>query len=94
VLGVVSAQKVIIGGGKFCSYTLPMSGDRPTTLGRAQLIACPKCDARFPFYRSPTPRIDSCGFESYSLECKECGTQLAGIIDPNDEELLLSELES
>ena len=63
-------------------------------VSKGMLHACPKCDARFPFYRSPTPRIDSCEFESYSLECKECGTQLAGIIDPYDEELLLSELES
>ena len=71
-----------------------MNGVRPTTSGDAQIIACPKCEARFTFYRSPTPQIDSFGFESYSLECKECGTQLAGIIDPNGEELLLSELQS
>jgi hypothetical protein len=45
------------------------------------------------FYRSRTPRIDSSGFESYSLECKECRARLAGIIDPYDEKLLLSELE-
>ncbi len=45
------------------------------------------------FCRSRTPRIDACGFESYSLECQECGARLAGIIDPYDEELLLSELE-
>jgi hypothetical protein len=70
-----------------------MNGDRPTTSGEAQVIACPQCDARFTFYRSPTPEIDSCGFESYSLECKECGAKLAGIIDPNEEELVLSELE-
>ncbi len=45
------------------------------------------------FDRSRTPRIDSCGFESYSLECVECGGLLGGIIDPYDETLLLSELE-
>jgi hypothetical protein len=45
------------------------------------------------FYRSRTPRIDSSGFESYTLECKECGTRLAGIVDPCDEKLMLSELE-
>ncbi len=59
----------------------------------AAVIVCPKCDAQFAFCRSPTPRIDSCGFESYSLECKECGALLAGIIDPNGEKLLVSELE-
>jgi hypothetical protein len=42
------------------------------------------------FCRSSTPRIDACGFESYSLECKECGAPLAGIIDPYDEALLFS----
>jgi hypothetical protein len=44
------------------------------------------------FCRSRTPRIDSCGFQSYSLDCVECGTPLAGIIDPYDEALLLSEI--
>lgn len=71
-----------------------MRGDRPTTLGEAQVITCPKCNARFTFCRSRTPEIDSCGFENYSLECKECGAKLAGIIDPNEEVLLLSDLES
>jgi hypothetical protein len=28
-----------------------------------------------------------------SLECHECGARLAGIIEPYDDELLLSELE-
>jgi len=63
-----------------------------STIGAAQVIECPKCEARLMFYRSSTPRIDSSGFESYSLECKECGTRLGGIIDPYDEKLLLSEL--
>lgn len=40
------------------------------------------------------PASTAADFERYSLECKECGTQLAGIIDPYDEELLLTELES
>lgn len=47
---------------------------------------------RLTFGRSPMPRIDSCGFEGYSLECKECGAALAGIIDPGDEKLLLTPL--
>ncbi len=38
--------------------------------------------------------MDSCGFESYSLECDQCGVQLVGVIDPLDDRLLLSELES
>jgi len=43
------------------------------------------------FHRSRSPKIDSCGFESYSLACTACDVALAGIIDPCDETLLLSE---
>ena len=57
-------------------------------------IACPKCSARLRFHRSSFPLMDSCGFESYSLECDQCGVQLVGVIDPLDDQLLLSELES
>jgi hypothetical protein len=67
-----------------------MNGDTLPTSGKTQFIACPACDARITFCRNPTPEIDSCGFESYSLECKECKAGLAGIIDPNDQKLLLS----
>jgi len=67
-----------------------MNGGRPTTSWQAEMIACPECDARLPFCRSRTPDIDGCGFESYSLECKECKATLAGIIDPKTEELLLT----
>ena len=42
--------------------------------------------------RSRTPRVDDCGFESYRLQCKECGAKLVGIIDPSDDKWLLSEL--
>ena len=51
------------------------------------------CDAWLTFCRSSSPRVDSCGFESYSLECTECRAWLAGIIDPSDEKLVLSEFE-
>ena len=54
---------------------------------------CPNCHARLRFHRSPTPDIDACGFESYRLDCRECGAALAGIIDPADDALLLSECE-
>ncbi len=56
------------------------------------VVACPKCDTRLSFSRSATALIDSCGFESYSLECKGCGTLLGGIIDPNGDQLLVSEI--
>ncbi len=58
---------------------------------RALLIACPVCGAGIAFARSPMPDMDECGFESYRFECKECGAALAGIVDPADDALLLTE---
>ena len=58
----------------------------------AQPVACPKCNARFGFHRSSEPFIDACGFESYALECHDCGASLAGIVDPFDDALLISEM--
>ena len=55
---------------------------------------CPKCHAWLNFHRSAKPDIDSCGFESYRLECQECGAALAGIIDPADDALLLTECDA
>jgi hypothetical protein len=62
------------------------------TAASAPIVACPACCARLAFQRNSTPRIDACGFESYSLECKECGAPFAGIVDPFDDTLLLSEM--
>jgi len=64
--------------------------EQPTALLEAQIVACPTCAARFMFSRTDAPDIDACGFESYRLACRECGTALTGIIDPSDEALLLS----
>jgi hypothetical protein len=58
----------------------------------AQAPACPRCGATLTFSRSDTALIDSCGFESYRLECEQCGAHLAGIVDPADDALLLSQL--
>jgi len=55
-------------------------------------VACPKCNAQLTFRRDAIPPIDACGFESYSFACHECGAPLAGIIDPADDALLLSEV--
>jgi hypothetical protein len=72
----------------------PMGRGQLKTMLNAEDIVCPACTAQVIFCRSrTTPHIDRCGFESYSLECHECGAGLAGIIDPYDDELLLSELE-
>ena len=88
-----SDRQAIIDFAKLGRWTKPMSGYKPATLTGAQVVACPKCDARLTFCRSQNFQIDSCGFESYRLECKECRARLVGIVDPNDEELLLSEFE-
>jgi hypothetical protein len=69
-----------------------MGAERPIKAADGQIVACPRCSAHLVFSRSYNPRIDACGFESYSLECKECGAALAGIIDPADEALLLADL--
>jgi len=68
-------------------------GETNTISETEQLIGCPKCSARLRFQRSSFPLMDSCGFESYSLKCHQCGAQLVGVIDPLDDQLLLSELE-
>lgn len=60
-------------------------------INAADSVACPSCSRQLVFRRSEHPLIDACGFESYCFECEECGTLLAGIIDPADETLLLSE---
>jgi hypothetical protein len=70
-----------------------MSGGRQKMILNAQLIACPACRTQVIFRRTRGARIETCGFESYSLECHKCGVRLAGIIDPCKDELLLSQLE-
>jgi hypothetical protein len=69
-----------------------MSGEAASITVDTQAPACPGCGAQLTFGRSATPPIDACGFESYRLECHACGAPLAGIIDPADDALLLSEL--
>ena len=66
-----------------------MTADTLAAKAGMEVIACPKCDARLMFCRSGSPTIDACGFESYSFGCGECGTPLAGIVDPSDDTLLL-----
>ena len=62
-------------------------------VGKGQFIECPSCHTRLQSLTSLIPRIDACGFESYHLRCSECGVALAGIVDPSDGALLLSECE-
>ncbi len=72
---------------------IKVKGETNTMSETERLIGCPKCFARLRFQRSSSPPMDSCGFETYSLECDQCGAQLIGIIDPVDDQLLLSEVE-
>jgi hypothetical protein len=53
-------------------------------------IDCLQCAASLLFYAASMAQFDASGFESYELECCQCGTSLAGIVDPYDDELLLS----
>ena len=63
------------------------------TCESALLVKCPKCEVSSKFFRTPFPRIDTCGFENYSFRCECCGGAIAGIINPLDDELLVSLLE-
>jgi hypothetical protein len=56
------------------------------------IIACPKCDAPLSLHRTRAPAIDESGFETYRLYCAACGAALAGLVDPYDDELLLTEV--
>lgn len=64
----------------------------PITATYEPIVACPTCNAALAFRRSSASQIDACGFESYRLECTECGAPLAGIVDPSDDTLLLTEM--
>lgn len=63
-----------------------------TETADTQLVACSRCSAQLTFARTAAPHIDACGFESYQFDCEACGAPLAGIIDPADEALLLTEV--
>jgi hypothetical protein len=69
-----------------------LSQDTQRRARGAQTVVCPLCSAQSLFWKSLRPQIDSCGFESYSLHCNECGVALVGIVDPADDVLLLTAL--
>ena len=66
--------------------------EKPTTAEAAEVLCCPRCSTDLSFARCGDALIDACGFESYRFACDVCGAQLAGIVDPADDALLLSEL--
>jgi hypothetical protein len=59
----------------------------------AVTVTCPKCNRSSIFTRGPLPLIDRCGFELHSFRCEWCASYLAGVIDPIDDELVISLLE-
>jgi predicted RNA-binding Zn-ribbon protein involved in translation (DUF1610 family) len=63
---------------------------KTSNVAKSEKAACPNCGASLVIYRSDSPQIDECGFESYSLDCRACGSALVGIIDPLDDQLLLT----
>jgi hypothetical protein len=68
------------------------SEERAPAIWTAQVVACPRCNARLTFHRDPNPQIDACGFESCRLQCTECETMLGGVVDPLDDTVLVSAL--
>ena len=74
------------------SISSPSSSETLLIYG-TQIVTCPKCHMEFEFRRTIRPHIDECGFESYDLKCVACSASLHGIIDPADDELLLSGIE-
>ncbi len=63
---------------------------KTSNAAKSEKVACPGCAASLVIYRSDNPQIDECGFESYGLTCRACGSALVGIVDPLDDKLLLT----
>jgi len=63
-----------------------------TTRPVLQTVQCPTCGGQNPFSETQLAQIDSSGFECYRFSCTACAIPLAGIIDPYDGTLLLTEL--
>jgi uncharacterized Zn finger protein len=67
----------------------PVATERDQIKGnRVTEAACPKCGSRLAVCRVANAPIDSEGREGYFVQCRECGTWLAGTIDPRDEVFL------
>jgi hypothetical protein len=73
------------------SAKLVMSASvKRSNAAKSEKVACPNCAVALVIQRSDRPEIDECGFESYSLSCRACGSALVGIVDPLDDSLLLA----
>ena len=60
------------------------------SLSLPQKLQCPPCGALFAFQRASIPPLDSSGLETYEFECVQCGAALVGVVDPWDDQVLLS----
>ena len=49
---------------------------KTSNVSKLEKVACPKCDAPLKLHWSNKPRIDECGFQSYSIKCRACGSLL------------------
>jgi hypothetical protein len=53
-------------------------------------LQCPHCGRLFAFQRTSIPGLSASGLETYELECRQCGVGLVGVVDPRDEQIVLS----
>jgi hypothetical protein len=53
-------------------------------------LQCPHCGWLFAFQRNSIPGLSASGLETYELECRQCGVGLVGVVDPWDDQVLLS----
>jgi len=67
-----------------------LAGDAGETSGLPLVVDCPQCGAQLTRGRSRTAPIDSCGFETYNIQCGRCDARLVGMIDPVDDTLLVT----
>jgi hypothetical protein len=52
---------------------------------------CAKCHSPI-LFSGQKWRLDECGFKTYSMKCKCCGTSLSVLVDPFDGMPLVSEV--
>jgi hypothetical protein len=53
-------------------------------------LQCPHCGQLFAFQRTSIPELSASGLETHELECRQCGMNLVGVVDPWDDQILLS----
>ena len=64
--------------------------DHPTKL--APKSYCARCHSPIVLFSGQKSSLDECGFKTYKIVCKRCGTSLSVLIDPFDGMPLISEV--